>query len=121
MKIIEVKAGERRRIIRSFSNSTQKTYHFRAEALNEGDELSGTIEVRGSRWLFPKPPVTRKLEAENSVDKGMWDTLFSVFVIPDCDVKITMTGSHFMNLLIYIAMASVIVAIAGLVLFLSIS
>ncbi len=121
MKIIEVKAGERRRIICSFSNSTQKTYHFRAETPGGGGNVSGIIEVRGSRWLFPKPPVTRKLEAENHVDKGMWDTLFSVFVIPDCDVKITMTGSHFTNLLIYMAMASVIIAIAGLVLFLSIS
>ncbi len=121
MKIIEIKAGERRRIIRSFSNSMQKTYHFRAEPLGAGEELSGIVEVRGSRWLFPKPPFRQKLEEENSVDKGMWDSLFSVFVIPDCDVKITMAGSRFMNRLIYIAMASVIIAIAGLVFFLSIS
>jgi len=112
MKIIEVKAGERKRIIRRLSSSMQKTYHFAAEPVTEGEVLSGTIEVKGSRWIFPKAPVIQKLEENNTVEKGMWDTIYSVYVIPECDMKIMFIDARLRNIAIYLTLAIFITAIA---------
>ncbi|MBL4892562.1 MAG: hypothetical protein JKX91_12235 [Rhizobiaceae bacterium] len=112
MKIIEVKAGERKRIIRRLSSSMQKTYHFAAEPVTEGEVLSGTIEVKGSRWIFPKATVMQKLEENNTVEKGMWDTIYSVHVIPECDVKIMFIDARLRNIAIYLTLAIFIAVIA---------
>ena len=112
MKIIEVKAGERKRIIRRLSSSMQKTYHFAAEPLVEGQALSGTIEVKGSRWIFPKPMIKQKLEENNSVEKGVWDTIYSVYVIPECDIKIMFIDARLRNIAIYLTLAIFITMIA---------
>lgn len=112
MKIIEVKAGERKRIIRRLSSSMQKTYHFAVEPAVEGEVLSGTVEIKGSRWIFPKAPVMLKLEENNTVEKGIWDTIYSVYVIPDCDVKIMFIDGRLRNIAIYLTLAIFITAIA---------
>ena len=112
MKIIEVKAGERKRIVRSISNSMQKTYNFAVEPLNEGQALSGIVEVKGSRWIFPKAPVIQKLEENNTVEKGVWDTIYSVHIIPECDVKVMFIDGRLRNIAIYLTLAIFITAIA---------
>lgn len=112
MKIIEVKAGERKRIVRSLSNSMQKTYNFAAEPVADGQVLSGTIEVKGSRWIFPKAPYMQKLEENNSVEKGVWDTIYSVYVIPECDVRIMFIDARLRNIAIYLTLAIFITIIA---------
>jgi hypothetical protein len=88
MKTVEIQRGERRRIIRRFSSSIPRTFSFGVEALNGTGEVSGTVEVAGSRWLFSKPPVLLDLEPTMVVEKGFWDTLYSVYVTPDQDVRV---------------------------------
>jgi len=117
MKTIVIKARERKRIIHRFSNSVAAIYSFSTEAVRTGEPVSGDVEIKGSRWLFPKPPVIQALNHQNSVEKGMWDTFYSVYVVPDNDVKVTLNSADHKHLWVYMAMAFVIVAMAtGIVL-----
>jgi len=83
-----VRRGERLRVLRRFSNSIPRTFTFDVEPVGGPGEVSGTVEVVGSRWLFPKPPLVLELRPTMNVQKGFWDTLFSIFVIPDQDVRV---------------------------------
>ena len=113
MKIIEIRGGERKKIIKRFSNSMQMTYNFNAEPMAEGEKLSGIVEVSGSNFLLPKPSVEEQLRPVNSVEKGMWDSFYSVYVVPDNDVKIILQGSNINGIWFYIIVALVIVAVAS--------
>jgi len=113
MKTIEVKSGGKKCIIKRFSNSLQTTYSFSAKPVNPGDAVSGVIEVRGSNWIFPKPPVTLELQHDNSVEKGMWDTFYSVYVVPKTDVKISFKASQYRHGWIYLIIILIILAVAS--------
>jgi len=117
MKTIHVKAGERKRIIVQFSNSLKQTHNFIAEPVGSDSDPSGLIEVKGSNWLFPKPVIPLDLKRENAVDKGAWDTFYSVHVTPKTDTKITITSSKVKNIWIYLIIVLVIVAIASSIFF----
>ncbi|VAW04489.1 hypothetical protein MNBD_ACTINO01-2365 [hydrothermal vent metagenome] len=119
MKVIEVKAGERRRIKRARLSSVAMTYRFRAEPLVGDGEVSGTVEVKGSNWIFPKPPVIVDLETDNAVDKGTWDTFFEVTVVPDGDVRIVMEERSMRSAGVYAAIVGAIVVLAGIVIILA--
>ncbi len=112
MKTINVKAGDRVRVIHKFSNSLQTTYQFEAEPVNAGEELSGIVEINGSNWLFPKPSITQKFLKSNLVEKGMWDTFYSVYVVPDCDVRVTSTGSNSSKMWLYLIIVAAVIAVA---------
>jgi len=84
-----IRAGDRVRVIHRFSSSLPQTFTLHVEPARPGGPVSGTVEVRGSRWLFSKPPVTLPLSAETTVSKSYWDTRYSVYVTPDRDVVVT--------------------------------
>ncbi len=111
-----IKAGERSRILHRFSNSLAQTYRFSARPLLEAGEVSGEVEVQGSAWLFAKEPVTQPLQADNSVQKNMWDTRYSVYVTPTQDVEITLHARRGGNIFIWIILALVVSALASVVL-----
>ena len=90
MKEIVVRAGERQRVIHRFSSSLSQTFSFDTEPLAGPGSVSGTVEVKGSRWLFGKEPAVLELQPTMTVQKGFWDTLYSVFITPDQDVKVTL-------------------------------
>ncbi len=113
MKTIRIKSGQRKRIIRQFSNSLQQTYDFSATALDGNAEVSGIVEVQGSKWMFPKPPLRLDLKRENLVEKGMWDTFYSVYVIPNGDVEITLKPTRTNKLWIYLVIVLVVLALAS--------
>lgn len=113
--IIEIRAGERCRIIRRFSNSLSMTYSFRAESMKAGEPLSGKIEIAGSKWLFPKAPQTQALKRDNSVSKTVWDTFYSVYVTPDVDARIMLERSRILNLLPLLITAILITAVAAVI------
>lgn len=92
MKTVKIKAGERKKIISKFSDSLARSYHFSAQSADDA-ALSGRIEVQGSQWLLPKNPVFLDLTSNNQVDKGAWDTIYKVYVIPDIDVEISLQGA----------------------------
>jgi hypothetical protein len=89
MRPVVVRAGDRVRLIRKRSGSIPRTFRIRTERLDDGGPISGVIEIYGSRWLFKKPPIEISLAPEVAVYKGFWDTLFSVFVVPDQDVRVS--------------------------------
>ncbi|HHG89929.1 MAG TPA: hypothetical protein ENJ90_05545 [Devosia sp.] len=113
MKTIHVKAGEKTRIIRQFSNSLRQSHNFTAEPIGTKADPSGLIEVKGSNWLFPKPVVPIDLKRQNTVEKSAWDTSYSVYVTPETDTKITVTSSPVKSLWLYLIVVLVIVAFAS--------
>ncbi len=117
MKTFDIRAGERKRIIFQFSNSLRQTHNFIAEPVDSDKDPSGLIEVKGSNWLLPKNIVPLDLKRENEVEKGAWDTFYSVYVTPKTDVRVTVTSSPVKNLWIYIVVVLIIVAVASSLLF----
>ncbi len=113
MKTFEIKAGEKKRIIYQFSNSLPQTHKFTAEPTGPDSKLGGVIEVKGSNWLFPKDGVSFDLGDINAIDKGAWDTIYSVYVTPQTDTKITLTSSPVKGRWLYIIGVLIIIAIAS--------
>ncbi|VAW22061.1 hypothetical protein MNBD_ALPHA12-877 [hydrothermal vent metagenome] len=113
MKTIKIRSGERKRIIRQFSNSLQQTFSFSATAVEPNEEVSGIVEIQGSKWLFPKAPTTMDLKRDNMVEKGMWETFYSVYVTPDSDVEITLKPAHINRLWIYMVIVLIVLALAS--------
>ncbi len=110
---LEIRKGERVRVIRRFSNSMRMTYRFTAEPVFDGGKLSGIVEVAGSNWVFPKAITLQDLKPDNAVDKGVWDTFYSVYVTPDYPVKITIEKSRVANLLPMLMIALVVAVLAS--------
>jgi hypothetical protein len=108
MREIIAKAGERTRILHLFSDSIPQTVRFTAEPV-AGGEASGAVEVTGSTWLFPKPPVRHPLTREQSFPKGFWDTNYSIHVTPDVDTRITFQSRHFTSKTLMIVLAVVVI------------
>ena len=66
------------------------------EPIGGPGDVSGTLEVQGSRWLFRKDPVVMDLQPSMTVNKTYWDTLFSVYVTADQDIKVSIrSGGRF--------------------------
>lgn len=82
-------AGERTRIFRRFSSSLVQAIRIDVATVGGSAEVSGLLEVRGSRWLMARSPETRPLRPSMTVRKGYWDTRFAIYVIPDTDVVVT--------------------------------
>ncbi|HSG80062.1 MAG TPA: hypothetical protein VLD62_10815 [Acidimicrobiia bacterium] len=87
MRPIEVRAGDRVRVLRRISSSLSGTFTFDVEPL-DGAEVSGIVEVAGSRWIFPKEAEILDLQPTVTVHKGFWDTFYAVYVTPDADVRV---------------------------------
>lgn len=113
MKTITLKANERTCIISKLSNSIPTTYQFSAAPMSNATQLSGTIEVKGSSWIFPKDPTTQSLQADNTVSKTMWDTIYKVYVTSDQDTSISLQSGNMNNPLLYGGLAAAIAVIAA--------
>ena len=92
-KTVRILNGEKAKLYTRNLSSIPTSYHFQAIALND-KTLDGTIEVKGSRWIFPTPPLTKPLQANNSVKAGFWDTFFSVSVIAHCDMDVVIPNNN---------------------------
>lgn len=110
MKTIQAKAEQATKILGKFSNSIPTTYNFSASAVTGENAPSGSIEVKGSNWIFPKPSTIQPLTANNTVAKSMWDVFFSVYVTPDQDVSIELEGGKMKWLLLF---AVLVIGIVG--------
>ena len=116
MKEIQIPAGCKTRIIRRQFSSLAMTYTFDAVPTHQDTYLTGTVEIKGSNWIFSKPVKRIPLQLSNTVMAGVWDTFFSVYVIPEVDVVITVPSKSFGKWLWVVGMAVVVVAIAVLLL-----
>lgn len=94
MKTIRAKAGQATKILSKFSNSISTNYSFSASAVTDENDVSGSIEVKGSNWIFPKPSTIQPLKANNTVTKTMWDVFFSVHITPNQDVNVELEGGQ---------------------------
>jgi len=124
MKTLEISAGKRTRILRNFSNSIPMTYNFSAESMAKGKSkkkskiVSGKIEVRGSKWIFPRQPLILDLKSNNLIKKRAWDSFYSIYVTPDIDTRIVFkrTRLNFVSLFVPLLIGIVVMAIAVLLL-----
>ncbi|HSR15004.1 MAG TPA: hypothetical protein VLL51_04590 [Gemmatimonadales bacterium] len=89
MRTVTAPAGGRTRVIRKSMDSIPRTYRLRFERVDGQGPVSGVVEIHGSRWLFKKPPVVLPLETVMAIPKGFWDTLYSVYVVPNQDVRVS--------------------------------
>ena len=112
MKEIQIAAGCKTRIIRRRFSSLAMTYTFDAFPTRQDNYLTGIVEIKGSDWIFPKPAKKIPLQSSNTVMAGVWDTFFSVYVIPEVDVVITMPSKSFGGLLWVIGMVVIVVVVA---------
>ena len=87
-KQISLQAGETKVIYRRNFSSLSTQIRFEAIAA-DGNLPRGTIEIRGSQWIFPKSPQQQPLQSMNTVEAGFWDTFFAIAVTADTDLTIT--------------------------------
>lgn len=119
MATLHLQAGQKAKILSKFSNSMTMTYRFSASPVADNAAPSGTVEVKGSNWIFPGSTTTQPLEAHNSVTKSMWNVFFSVHVTPDQDLEIELEGGQMKAPLVIavlvggIILAAVILMFAG--------
>ena len=111
MREVAIRKGERVRVIHLLFDAIPQIVRFTAEPADGQGTAGGTVEVAGSKWLFSKPVVTRPLEARNAIEKGFWDTFYSIYVTPDRDVTIRFESRHFhIKYLLWALMVVVILA-----------
>ena len=113
MRQIEAKAGQRVVVIRRAFSSVPMQYRFEARAARPGQAISGTVEVRKSRWILPGAPSTQPLQATNVVSAGFWNTFMSVDVIPAVESVITTDGTNLRHGTVILVIAVMIVAAAA--------
>ena len=63
---LEILKGERKRVLRRFSNGMQMSYHFTADPVTSSDQLTGKVEVSGSNRGFAKQPVFQNLKKKTA-------------------------------------------------------
>lgn len=90
---ITIPVGQRTRIIHRTFSSIPATICFDARGVADGDLPAGTLEIQGSNWVFPKDAVFTPLQTANCVEKGYWDTFYSVYVIAETDLVVTVDRS----------------------------
>lgn len=95
-QVIPIRSAEKATIFRRSFSSVPMTYRFDAAAV-DGEAVQGEVEVRGSSWIFRKPPTTQPLRTSNAVRAGYWDTFFEVSVRAHQDLEVSVpkrdTGS----------------------------
>ncbi|MGF1600768.1 MAG: hypothetical protein ACFCU8_01905 [Thermosynechococcaceae cyanobacterium] len=112
MKTVTIKAGDKTRIIHRQFSSLTTIYSFEATPTMQDGYLAGTIVVKGSDWIFSKPSKTMPLQACNTATAGIWDTFFSVYVIPEVDVVITLPSKRLRYLPWLILLVGIVIGVA---------
>ena len=115
MTKIDAVAGKRVAIIRRAFSSVPLHYRFSAKPAVPGQALSGSVEVKKSRWILPGPLEKHSLQENNVVTAGMWNTFMSVDVVPDVDIVITMEGWRLTRDIIPLLIAAAIVMAAAMI------
>lgn len=119
MRDITAVVGQRVAVIRRAFSSVPIDYRFSARVAVPGQVLSGSVEVRKSRWLFPGTPATFPLLENNVVSAGLWNTFMMVDVTPNVDVVITTDSWRISGTRVFLIVLALVVAlsVAGIVMF----
>ncbi len=86
---IHINAGEKVEIFTRGFSSVPMTYEFTASGLNES-KLQGRIEVLTRSCMGRKKLRTIKLQANNAIKASIWDTFFTLFVVADEDIQVSL-------------------------------
>lgn len=70
MKQFNISAGQRTRIIHHQFSSFPMEYRFSVEAADSAHSFTGQVEVRSTKWVFPRPAQMFPLQADNLVSAG---------------------------------------------------
>ena len=116
-KTLNIRAGERCRVLWIFSSSIPGQTRFSAEPI-AGDALTGNVELVRRRW-FNFETETFPLHAQNRFDKGFADADYRIYVTPDQDCRIEFETRHFraetlFSLLIGLMVFGIVAAAASL-------
>lgn len=112
-KTIRLAARTAATIYRRNWSSVPTTVHFDAIA-TDGGEPMGTVEVRGSHWIFPKPMTTHPLQAQNTFHAGFWDTFFAIHVTAHTGIEVTVPGNSSSRLPWLLGAIAIVAVAAGL-------
>ncbi|TLD68760.1 hypothetical protein FEM03_20720 [Phragmitibacter flavus] len=81
-------AGQRTEIYKIRQGSIPMHFDFTVEPVEDGAKLSGVLEVTSSAWIIPQAPQRLPLQARHQVKRGMFNTFFTLAVIPDVEVRV---------------------------------
>jgi|GEM_PF-2046194 len=82
-------AGARTVIYQIRQGSIPVELNFLVQPLDDNEELHGELEITASSWIIPGTPERMPLQSRHQVRRGMWNTFFTLAVIPQVDVKIS--------------------------------
>lgn len=123
MKPIHAPAGQRTILKKIRQGSIPMEFDFTIEPASPGTPLKGLMEVAASHWILPQTPTQFPLESRHRIKRGMWNTFFTITIIPDVDVVVTRPedpsseGKPSMFLWVILAIAVLLViAAAGIIL-----
>jgi|GEM_PF-2472614 len=109
---IEIKAGEKMELLRRSFSSVPMTYEFTASTADDS-ELVGRVELHATRTLRGKQVKSVKLQAHNSVKASMWDTFFTIFVVAENELHVTLPQRKLGSLSGKIVIISLIITMAA--------
>jgi len=89
MNAANAPAGQRTILYQIRQGSIPIDFDFTVEPLGEGEPLEGELEITASSWIIPGTPQRIPLQARHQVRRGMWNTFFTLAIIPEIDVRIT--------------------------------
>jgi len=123
MQPIHAPAGQRTVLKKIRQGSIPMEFDYAIEPATPGTPLEGLMEVTASQWILPQAPKQFPLETRHRIKRGMWNTFFTITIIPDVDVVVTQPEdssgggkpSMFLWLILAIAVL-IVVAAAGMML-----
>lgn len=81
------KKGKSTKIISNFGKGYPQTFNV-SIASNYGKKVSGTFIEKRYFWIFPQKPIEGELKTSMQFHRKWINGIYSVTIIPDCDVEV---------------------------------
>lgn len=118
---MEIKAGERKRIIHRVSSSIPATFQVEVRAHKPDARLAGNVAIEKSIVFIDKKTERLPLTDSFTLNKGFFDGFYTVYVESDEDITVTVNGvspKQGSSLLIYaLTLGFISIAVAIFLLF----
>ncbi|MAS97022.1 MAG: hypothetical protein CMO55_27845 [Verrucomicrobiales bacterium] len=119
MKEVELKAGEKRIVVKRQFSSVPMEYHFQARPADPSLPLKGQVSIDRNK-IFSHPPVENiALREQNSISAGFWDTFVTVTVQAEEDLIVSSKRIPGKSILPILLIALLVTAIAAAISFLT--
>ncbi len=87
MKTIHCKKNKSTKIISNIGRGYPQDFHVSITSAS-GEKISGTYCEKRYFWIFPKTPITGKLNDKMQFHRQWINGIYSVSIIPDSDVTV---------------------------------